>query len=247
AAGAVAADPRKWRADEGNLRRSGRGDPGRHPPRGAQGEHRHRHRAGDDRRDTQVLPREPVEVRSSRVPEAGDAGREGDLRRALPAVRLRRQGLADQAGAAAEDGGPLQERRAAADRELAARATRRGAPCAAWGSTGNCESTLEADNSAMDVRRRPMRPRRRAAHQVAIIATTAAAIVPVASQPSAFNARVTVNAPMTLGSSASSIITTMIGTAMTPLITAAQNSARIGSIGEKSSATPPSVASAMIA
>ena len=79
------------------------------------------------------------------------------------------------------------------------------------------------------------------------IATTAAAMVHVASQPSAFSRRVTVNGPITCGSSASSIITIMIGTAITPLITALQNSALIGSIGVKSSTTPPSVASAMIA
>ena len=72
-------------------------------------------------------------------------------------------------------------------------------------------------------------------------------MVPVASHPSAFSRRLTVNRPITRGSSASSIMTTMIGTAMTPLMTAHQNNALIGSTGEKSSATPPSVASAMIA
>src|SRR5438094_727385 len=39
----------------------------------------------------------------------------------------------------------------------------------------------------------------------------------------------------------------MMGTAMTPLSTAAQNSARMGLIHEKSRATPPSVASARVA
>jgi len=43
------------------------------------------------------------------------------------------------------------------------------------------------------------------------------------------------------------IITTMMGIAIMLLTTALQNSALIGSIGEKSSATPPSVASAMMA
>ena len=117
----------------------------------------------------------------------------------------------DQAGAAAEDGGPLQERRAAADRELA------------------------VTNACGDLTRSRY------------IATTARPSSRSRAIPAPSSGRVTVNAPMTFGSSASSIITTMIGTAITPLITAAQNSALIGSIGEKSSATPPSVASAMIA
>src|SRR5207248_8865647 len=84
-------------------------------------------------------------------------------------------------------------------------------------------------------------------HHVANTAAAAAAMVPVASQPSALSRPVTAKLPITFASSASSIMTTMIGTAMMPLITADQNSALIGSIGEKSSATPPSVASAMIA
>ena len=50
---------------------------------------------------------------------------------------------------------------------------------------------------------------------------------------------------MTFGSSARSIITTMIGTAITALMTALQESALMGSIGVKSRATPPNVASAM--
>ena len=84
-------------------------------------------------------------------------------------------------------------------------------------------------------------------YAVTNIATTAAAIVHVASQPSILRRRVTTNDPMTTGSSAISIITIMIGTAITPLMTALQNNALIGSIGVKSSATPATVASAMIA
>src|SRR5579859_3101134 len=85
-------------------------------------------------------------------------------------------------------------------------------------------------------------------HQaVASIVTTAIAIATVASQPRNFSRRLITNGPMTSSRVAISIITTMIGTAMTPLITALQNKALIGSIGVKSSSTPPSVAMAMIA
>ena len=55
----------------------------------------------------------------------------------------------------------------------------------------------------------------------------------VASQPRTRSRRVTVKRPIT-AFAASSIITTMIGTAITPLTTALQNSALIGSIGVKS-------------
>ena len=54
AAGPAAGDPPVRRRDEGNLRRAGRGDPGRHQARRAQDQHRHRHPAGDDRGDPQV-------------------------------------------------------------------------------------------------------------------------------------------------------------------------------------------------
>ena len=47
------------RRHEGNLRRAGRGDPGRHQARRAQDQHRHRHPARDDRCDPQVFRREP--------------------------------------------------------------------------------------------------------------------------------------------------------------------------------------------
>src|SRR5690242_17159247 len=79
------------------------------------------------------------------------------------------------------------------------------------------------------------------------IARTDAAIVAAANQPAALSQRRTMNLPSTRASVASSIITAMIGTAATPLITAAQNSARIGSMPVKSSATPPTVANATIA
>ena len=44
---------------------------------------------------------------------------------------------------------------------------------------------------------------------------------------------------------ASTIIATMMGTAVMPLNTAAQNSSLTGSMGVKHSATPPSVAAAI--
>jgi hypothetical protein len=52
---------------------------------------------------------------------------------------------------------------------------------------------------------------------------------------------------MTFGFDAISVISTMIGTAVTPLMTALQNSALIGSIDVKSSARPTIVASTIIA
>jgi len=54
------------------------------------------------------------------------------------------------------------------------------------------------------------------------------------------------NVPMTFGFDAISIISTIIGTAATPLMTALQKSASIGSIDVKPSARPTVVASAMI-
>ncbi len=47
----------------GDLRRAGRGDPGGDQARRAQGQHRHRHPAGDDRRHAQVPGREPRPLR----------------------------------------------------------------------------------------------------------------------------------------------------------------------------------------
>ena len=51
--------------------------------------------------------------------------------------------------------------------------------------------------------------------------------------------------PIALRRVASSIITAMIGTAMTPFSTAAQKSYCTGSNGEKHSITPPKVAAAI--
>ncbi|KXV03083.1 hypothetical protein CR51_19040 [Caballeronia megalochromosomata] len=78
-----------------------------------------------------------------------------------------------------------------------------------------------------------------------IIAITAALITSVENHPSIRSGMGARNVPMTFGFDAISIISTMIGTAATPL-TALQNSVLIGSINVKSSARPTIVASAMI-
>ena len=70
------------------------------------------------------------------------------------------------------------------------------------------------------------------------MAMTTAAINAVASQPKNFNTPRTTNGPIMSRRAESSIITTIIGTATTPLITALQNSALIGSIGVKLMTTP---------
>ena len=54
------------------------------------------------------------------------------------------------------------------------------------------------------------------------IATTAIAISAVATHPSRCNRGLIMNVPMMSGRTAMSIISAMIGTAMTPLITAVQ-------------------------
>jgi len=64
----------------------------------------------------------------------------------------------------------------------------------------------------------------------------------VASQPRIVSRRVMTNSPMISGRTAISIITIMIGTEITPLITALQKRALIGSMGVKFSATPRTVA-----
>ncbi len=69
--------------NEGNLRCAGRRDPGRYQARRAQDQHRHRYPPRDDRRDPQVFPGKSVEVRSARVPDAGDGCGQGDLHRAV--------------------------------------------------------------------------------------------------------------------------------------------------------------------
>ena len=76
--------------------------------------------------------------------------------------------------------------------------------------------------------------------------TAAAAMTAVASQPSALSHGRSVNWPITSGRDAISMIITMIGTAATPLITALQNSALIGSSGVKLSAAPTKVAAAIV-
>ena len=72
--------PQEWLAiirenggeHQGDLRRAGRGDPGRHPPRRAQDQHRHRHPPGDDRcdapRDEQATAASSTRASSSRTP-----------------------------------------------------------------------------------------------------------------------------------------------------------------------------------
>ena len=60
------------------------------------------------------------------------------------------------------------------------------------------------------------------------MATTASAMIKVASQPRILSWRLMVKRPMISGRTAISIITTMIGTEITPLITALQISARTG-------------------
>src|ERR1700693_2012251 len=79
------------------------------------------------------------------------------------------------------------------------------------------------------------------------MAHTAAAITAVASQPKNLSRGLDTNFPMTLGLPASSIITMRTGTEITPLMTALQKSALMGSIGLKLSAIPPSVANATMA
>jgi len=79
------------------------------------------------------------------------------------------------------------------------------------------------------------------------MAHTAAAITAVASQPTNFSRGLDTKFPITLALPASSIMTISTGTEMTPLMTALQKSALMGSIGLKVSAVPPSVAKATMA
>src|SRR6185295_16034402 len=76
------------------------------------------------------------------------------------------------------------------------------------------------------------------------MAPTAKAMTIVASHPRKRSRRVTTRGPMTSRRCASSIITTMIGTAITPFITAAQNNSLMGSTPLKSSTTPTGAAMA---
>jgi len=81
---------------------------------------------------------------------------------------------------------------------------------------------------------------------VANIASTAASITAMPIQPMTVCRADSVKRPMMVLLCASSIITIMIGTAITPLICADQISALMGSIGVKLSAMPPMVASEYI-
>jgi hypothetical protein len=69
----------------------------------------------------------------------------------------------------------------------------------------------------------------------------------VASHPAKRRTPDTVNWPMTFVLAVRSIIRTITGTATTPLMTADQNSARIGLNGAKFNATPTKVAIAKVA
>ena len=82
-------------------------------------------------------------------------------------------------------------------------------------------------------------------HQVANIAVTATAVAPVDSQPIAQSGRGRVKGPITLRCMAISMITTINGTATTPLMTADQNNALIGSRWTKLITTPINVAAAI--
>ena len=84
-------------ADQGNLRRAGGGDPGGHPPRRAQGEHRHRHSPGDDRGDAAADDAEARRVRPAQVlrrRQRGGARRSAAAasRRSARRARRRRSG-----------------------------------------------------------------------------------------------------------------------------------------------------------
>ncbi len=79
------------------------------------------------------------------------------------------------------------------------------------------------------------------------MATTVPAMAHVASQPITWSDRGSVNCAMIAGRMVRRIIMTMTGTATTPFSTALQYSARIGSIGEKFSATPSAMPTAIVA
>src|SRR5262249_36640548 len=83
-------------------------------------------------------------------------------------------------------------------------------------------------------------------HEVANIVTTATAITTVDSQPSPHSNRGKVNWPITSRRIVISIIIAMTGTATTPLITADQNSALIGSMSTKLIPTPTSVPTTIV-
>ena len=98
--------------------------------------------------DTLVTPLPRIDLEAS---EALRFAQGQGLRRAeLPDATYRVYAADGFAGIALAIDGTLRPRRLTA----AARATRREAPREAWGSTGNCESTLAADNSTVVVRSR---------------------------------------------------------------------------------------------
>ncbi len=101
-----------------DLRRARRGDPGRHQARRAQGQHRHRHPARDDRGDPQVHERQQERLRPARLPEASARGGQGDLQAALPAVRMRGTGIEAAARDFGKDGHALCEGGARGRRQL---------------------------------------------------------------------------------------------------------------------------------
>ena len=68
-----------------------------------------------------------------------------------------------------------------------------------------------------------------------------------ASQPPAIIGQGSVNRPMMRGLTATTIITAISGADNTPLTTALQNNALIGSSDVKFSAAPPRVVTAMVA
>ena len=76
---------------------------------------------------------------------------------------------------------------------------------------------------------------------------TAAAITTVVAQPNIFNVFDAVKSPMVDRFETTSIVPIRIGTATTPLITALQNSALIGLIGDQSMATPSAIATPITA
>ena len=83
-------------------------------------------------------------------------------------------------------------------------------------------------------------------HQVTNIITTATAIVPVHNHPIAHSTRGSTKRPITSGRIAISMMITISGTATTPLITADQNSALIGSSPTKLMTIPIRVDTAMV-
>jgi fructose-bisphosphate aldolase class II len=92
AAGTAGGNPRIRRRHEGNLRRAGRRNSGRHQARRAQGQYRHRPASGDDRRDPPLHGGKSGQVRPARLPEAGARSGEEGLPRAFR--RFRREGQA---------------------------------------------------------------------------------------------------------------------------------------------------------